>query len=228
MPSSLTEHVIIVAGGSGTRMQSQLPKQFIRIGLQPILMHTIRRFYEYNAAIHIILVLPQNQIIFWKELCATHHFEIKHSVVSGGATRFESVKNGLASIKEQEGVVGVHDGVRPFAPVHMIANVYKVAAAKGNATVAVPLKESIRRVTGTGNKALDRSQFRLIQTPQCFTLPILREAFSLPEEPTFTDDASVVEKLGYTINLVEGAYENIKITTPEDLVWAEAFLKQLP
>lgn len=220
------EYAIIVAGGSGTRMQSQQPKQFIPVGGQPILMRTIRRFYEYNTRIKIMVVLPQNQITVWQALCEEYQFNLEHQVVPGGNSRFNSVKNGLAAITEQEGVVGVHDGVRPFASVAIIGAAYKMAAEKGNATVAVPLKESIRQVTATGNQALDRAQFRLIQTPQCFTVSLLRQAFALPEEPTFTDDASVVEKLGYTINLVEGAYENIKITTPEDLIWAEAFLKK--
>lgn len=225
MPRS--EYAIIVAGGSGTRMHSQVPKQFISIGSQPILMHTIQRFYEYNPAIGLIVVLPQDQITVWEGLCTEHNFNLKHQIVPGGASRFSSVKNGLAAITEQDGVVGVHDGVRPFAPVKIIAEAFKAATEKGNGTVAVSLKESIRQVTPTGNMALDRSLFRLIQTPQCFTLTLLRQAFALPEETTFTDDASVVEKLGYKINLVEGAYENIKITTPEDLIWAEAFLKNL-
>jgi len=223
-----SEFAIIVAGGSGTRMQSQLPKQFISVGGEPILMRTIRRFHEYNPSLQLVVVLPKVEIPKWQALCFTHVFEIKHQVIAGGATRFESVKNGLAAISEPEGVVAVHDGVRPFVPVSTIAQAFAVAAHTGNAVVAVPLKESIRQVTTTGNTARDRSQFRLIQTPQCFRLSLLRAAFALPEEPTFTDDASVVEKYGEKINLVDGAYENIKITTPDDLLWAEAFLKAKP
>jgi len=222
--SDSPEFALIVAGGSGTRMQSQLPKQFIAVGGEPILMRTIRRFYEYNAALELIVVLPQVEIPKWQALCFTHVFEIKHQVVVGGSTRFSSVKNGLAAITAPEGVVAIHDGVRPFVPVSIIAQAFAVATQKGNAVVAVPLKESIRQVSNTGNAALDRNQFRLVQTPQCFRLSLLRSAFALPEESTFTDDAAVVEKYGEKINLVAGAYENIKITTPDDLRWAEAFL----
>jgi 2-C-methyl-D-erythritol 4-phosphate cytidylyltransferase len=146
--------------------------------------------------------------------------------VAGGNTRFGSVKKGLAAIETPDGVVAVHDGVRPLVPVATIAQAFTEAAQKGNAVVAVPLKESIRRVYRHKTKAVDRTQYRLIQTPQCFRLPLLRRAYELSEEPTFTDDAAVVEKLGEQIHLVAGSYENIKITTPDDLLWAEAFLKK--
>jgi len=220
-----TEFAIIVAGGSGSRMQSQTPKQFLSVGGEPILMRTIRRFHEYNSLLEIVVVLPLNEVSKWQALCFTHVFELKHQVVAGGATRFASVKQGLAAITAPEGVVAVHDGVRPFVPVVTIAEAFSVAKQQGNAVVAVTLKESIRHVTTTGNAAVDRSQYRLIQTPQCFRLSLLRQAYALPEEPAFTDDASVVEKLGENINLVAGNYENIKITTSDDLLWAESFLK---
>ncbi|MBK0403171.1 2-C-methyl-D-erythritol 4-phosphate cytidylyltransferase [Adhaeribacter sp. BT258] len=214
------ESAIIVAGGSGSRMQSNLPKQFLTVTGQPILMHTIRRFYNYNPEIELVIVLPQNQIALWEALCAQHAFEIKHQVVAGGNTRFQSVKNGLAAVL-QTGVVAVHDGVRPFVSEKIIADAFQVAGEKGNAVVSVALKDSIREVQGETNQAVDRSHFRLIQTPQCFEFALLKKAYELPEENTFTDDASVVEKLGININLTEGSYENIKITTPEDLLWAE-------
>ena len=226
MSVALPEAAIIVAGGIGSRMQSQIPKQFMAIGGQPILMHTIRRFYEYNPAMQLVVVLPSGEIKKWQALCFTHVFDIKHTVIPGGTTRFGSVKNGLATITAPDGVVAVHDGVRPFVPVAVIKQAFAVAAEKGTAVVAVALKESIRQVFETNSKAVDRSQYRLIQTPQCFRLPLLRQAYELPEEPTFTDDASVVERLGQPINLVEGGYENIKITTPEDLLWAETLLIQ--
>ena len=222
----LPEAAILVAGGTGTRMQTQVPKQFIAVGGLPILMHTIQRFYAYNPDLQLIVVLPQDQIAKWQALCFTHVFEIKHEVVAGGNTRFGSVKNGLAAITAPDGVVAVHDGVRPFVPTSVIKEAFAVASQKGNAVAAVPLKESIRQVFKTKSKALDRSQYRLIQTPQCFRLPLLRRAYELPEEPTFTDDASVVERFGQRINLVAGSYENIKITTPEDLLWAEVLLKR--
>ncbi|MFC5271088.1 2-C-methyl-D-erythritol 4-phosphate cytidylyltransferase [Adhaeribacter terreus] len=214
------ETAIIVAGGSGSRMQSNLPKQFLTLAGQPILMHTIRRFYAYNPAMELIVVLPHNQIAFWEELCAQHAFEMQHKVVAGGATRFQSVKNGLAAVL-QNGVVAVHDGVRPFVSAGIIAEAFHVAREKGTAVVSVALKDSIREVQGETNQAVDRTSFRLIQTPQCFQAELLKKAYELPEESTFTDDASVVEKLGTKINLTEGSYENIKITTPEDLLWAE-------
>jgi len=224
MSATTSEYAILVAGGSGTRMQSQLPKQFISIGERPILMHTIQRFFDYNSLIRLILVLPVEQVLFWQQLCAEHNFTLPHQVVPGGASRFASVKNGLAAIMG-EGVVAVHDGVRPFAPVSIIREAFAVAAEKGNAVVAVPLKESIRRISDGTSEALDRNQYRLVQTPQCFQLSLLRQAYTLPEESSFTDDASVVERLGEKIYLVPGAYENLKITTPEDLLWAESFLK---
>ena len=220
-----SETVIIVAGGSGSRMQSTLPKQFILLAGQPILMHTIRQFHAYNPAIETVVVLPEKEIPFWQQQCKKLEFKISHKVVAGGATRFQSVKNGLTAVSGR-GVIAVHDGVRPFVPQNVIAEAFKTAFEKGNAVVAVPLKDSIRMVTETGNQAADRSQFRLIQTPQCFTYELLQKAYELPEESTFTDDASVVEKLGEKINLTAGSYENIKITTPEDLLWAEAFLKK--
>jgi 2-C-methyl-D-erythritol 4-phosphate cytidylyltransferase len=226
MMSSLSHHAIIVAGGSGSRMQSPQPKQFLAIGGQPILMHTIRRFHEFDPTMQLVVVLPQDQIAIWQALCFTHVFEIRHEVVAGGASRFASVKNGLAAITAPDGVVAVHDGVRPFVPVGVIAGAFAVAADAGNAVVAVPLKESIRQLLKTRSKAMDRSRYRLIQTPQCFRLPVLRKAYLLPEEHTFTDDAAVVERFGQKINLVDGSYENLKITTPEDLIWAEAFLKR--
>lgn len=219
-----SQYAILVAGGAGTRMQSHLPKQFISIGGQPILMHTIRRFFAANPLMHIIVVLPAEQMQTWQQLCREHAFSLPHQVVAGGATRFASVKNGLAAIAG-DGVVAVHDGVRPFTSVAIIQEAFTVASQKGNAVVAVALKESIRQVMETGNQALDRSQYRLIQTPQCFQVTLLRRAYQLSEEATFTDDASVVERLGEKIYLVEGAYENLKITTPADLLWAEMLLK---
>ncbi len=226
MPTNLSEYAILVAGGAGSRMQSTLPKQFISIGGQPVLMHTIRRFYTYNPQIELVVVLPPDQTETWQQLCREHAFNLPHQVVTGGATRFASVKNGLAAITAVRGIVAVHDGVRPFVPVNILRQAFAAAAKTNNAVVAVPLKESIREITATGNAARDRSQYRLIQTPQCFEISLLRRAYELPEEMTFTDDASVVEKLGEQIYLVDGAYENIKITTPEDLIWAEAFLKR--
>jgi 2-C-methyl-D-erythritol 4-phosphate cytidylyltransferase len=221
----LSQHAILVAGGSGLRMQRAQPKQFLAIGGQPILMHTIRRFHDFDPAMQLVVVLPADQAGHWQDLCRAHHFELPHQVVDGGASRFVSVRHGLAAITAPDGVVAVHDGVRPFVPLRVMAEAFALAAARGNAVAAVPLKESIRQLFKTKNKAVDRSHYQLVQTPQCFRLPLLRRAYLLDEEASFTDDAAVVERLGQQINLVAGSYENIKITTPEDLLWAEAFLK---
>jgi 2-C-methyl-D-erythritol 4-phosphate cytidylyltransferase len=218
------EYALIVAGGSGTRMQQALPKQFLSIGKLPVLMHTLLRFYQYNPAITIVLVLPEAHFAFWKKLCEEHQFTLPHRLVAGGTSRFASVKNGLREIPE-EALVAVHDGVRPFVALDTIAESFRVAAAQGSAIASVALKDSIRWAKNTENKALDRQDYRLIQTPQTFRASLLKRAYQQEEQSLFTDDASVVEALGEAICLIEGSYRNIKITTPEDLLVAEAFLQ---
>lgn len=220
------EYTILVAGGTGSRMQNPVPKQFMLLGGQPVLMRTIRQFLAYNPRMPLMVVLPADQIKAWQQLCRQYTFTLPHQVVAGGATRFSSVKNGLAAITAGAGVVAVHDGVRPLVPLTVIREAFAVAAAQGNAVAAVALKESIRQLIAAGSQALDRNQYRLVQTPQCFALALLRRAYEQPEEPLFTDDAAVVERLGEPIYLTAGAYENIKITTPEDLIWAESFLRR--
>lgn len=222
----MKKYAIIVAGGSGSRMKTVLPKQFLLLAGKPVLMHTIERFWLADKSMNLVVVLPQEQQETWQELCLQHQFTIPHAVVAGGKTRFGSVKNGLAAITGQNGVVAVHDGVRPLVTVEVISEAFAVAADKGNAVVSVPLKDSIRKVTEAGSVALDRSSYRLVQTPQCFRLDLLQQAYNQPEEPYFTDDASVVEKLGEAIHLVDGSYQNIKITTPEDMLLAETLLQQ--
>lgn len=221
----MNQFVIIVAGGSGSRMGSEMPKQFLPVGGLPILMHTIRRFRLYSADLKPILVLPEAQIPVWEDLCRTHQFAEPVEVTPGGASRFQSVRNGLARIPSEEGLVAVHDGVRPFVTTDMIRNGFETAARTGSAVTCVPLKDSARLLHPDGrSEAVDRTQYRLIQTPQTFQLALFRNAFLTPEQPFFTDCASVVEYAGFPITLIDGAYENIKITTPEDLVWAESFL----
>jgi 2-C-methyl-D-erythritol 4-phosphate cytidylyltransferase len=220
----MIRYAIIVAGGSGSRMQLQVPKQFVPIGGKPVLMHTMERFYRLDPTMGLVVVLPAGQVTEWEKLCREYGFALPHQVAIGGSSRFSSVRNGLALITG-EGLVAVHDGVRPFVSGAIIQKAFEEAAEHGNAVVAVPLKDSIRRLSGNASMAEDRSQFRLVQTPQCFRLDLLRQAYTQPEDPAFTDDASVVERLGIAIRLVEGSYENIKITTPEDLLWAEAFLQ---
>ncbi len=219
---------IIVAGGSGSRMKSDLPKQFIEIGGMPILIHTMKQFMAYDAGILLKIVLPETQITFWESLCLKYQDfmqKLPHEVIIGGETRFQSAKNGISAIHFEEGLVAIHDGVRPFVSKEIIGKSFEIAQEKGSAVVCVPLKDSARvLINGYQNQAIDRTLYRLIQTPQTFQLSILRKAYQNPELPTFTDDASVVEAAGFKITLIEGSYENIKITTPEDLLWAEVFL----
>jgi 2-C-methyl-D-erythritol 4-phosphate cytidylyltransferase len=223
----MNEFVILVAGGSGSRMNSDIPKQFISIGGSPILMHTIRAFRTYSKTLSIRVVLPKSQFPVWQELCLYHQFTEDYQLIAGGETRFDSVKNGLQSILGDEGLVAVHDGVRPFIPVPTIQQGFHTALEKGSSVTCVPLKDSVRIVEPNGqNSAVNRSDYRLIQTPQTFRLDWMRKAFDTAYHPHFTDCASVLETAGYPIHLIEGNYENIKITTPEDLIWAEAFLNQ--
>ncbi len=238
----MKKYTIIVAGGSGTRMQTDIPKQFLLLVGRPVLMHTIQQFEKYSAGnsegeLAIILVLPQEQISFWQELCKKHQFNTPHTIIEGGKSRYQSVKNGLNSIKIEENsddvenntdaIVAIHDGVRPLVSVSVIAQSFEMAKNKGNAVVFVPLKDSIRQVNTVNNtsQAVNRADFRLIQTPQTFQLSQIKKAYLLPETPELTDDSSIAEKAGFEIHLLEGNYQNIKITTPEDLVFAETLLR---
>lgn len=218
------EYAIIVAGGKGTRMKISLPKQFLEIQGLPILMHTINAFYRYSEKITIILVLPENDFDTWKNLCREYRFRKEVILQKGGDTRFQSVKNGLEKI-EGNGLVAIHDGVRPLVSEDIIGASFRLAAVHQSAVAAVRLKESIRITDQDNTKAVDRSKFRLIQTPQTFQVDLIRKAYQLKEDTSLTDDASVAERAGHTISLFEGSYENIKITTPEDLIVAEALMK---
>jgi len=218
------DYAVIVAGGSGSRMKSDIPKQFLPINGLPMLMHTINAFYEYDHNLNIIVVLPAAELAIWRDLCETYNFSLPIVIVTGGKTRFQSVKNGLEKI-DTDGIVAIHDGVRPLVNREIIAASYQIASLHGSAIAAVRLKESIRVTDKDETKTVDRSKFRIIQTPQTFKVKILKQAYGLPELAEFTDDASVVEKAGFKISLFEGSFRNIKITTPEDLIIAEAFLK---
>jgi 2-C-methyl-D-erythritol 4-phosphate cytidylyltransferase len=189
-------------------------------------MYTIEAFYN-SGVNHIILVLPQSQIEFWNQLCQTHQFTIQHQIVAGGASRFESVKNGLQHCNYND-LVAIHDGVRPFISKEIITLSFETAAQKGNAVAAVRLKDSIRKVELLGNKNVNRDNYYLIQTPQTFKAQLIKEAYAAQDHINFTDDASVLESNGYAINLIAGDYKNIKITTPEDLLVGEAFLINRP
>jgi 2-C-methyl-D-erythritol 4-phosphate cytidylyltransferase len=222
---TLTPYALIVAGGSGSRMQKSTPKQFLLIGGKPILLHTLEAFYRNDPATQIILVLPASQAGHWKELRQEYQCRVPHSIVEGGNSRFQSVKNGLMLVPP-ESVVAIHDGVRPFISPEIISLAYRTAIEKGTAISSVGLKESIRRINSTGSQTEDRSAFRLVQTPQAFLARLIKEAYRQAESPHFTDCASVAEAAGHPVTLIEGSYENIKITTPEDLILAEALLKQ--
>lgn len=221
----MQKYVVVVAGGSGTRMKREIPKQFIPVAGKPILMHTLEAFHRLSDQVNIILVLPESQVFGWKSLCSQYDFNIPHNTTTGGKTRFHSVKNGLAKI-EGEGLVAIHDGVRPMVSEQIILNSFAVAEQKGNAITAVALKDSIRWAQGESNKLVDRNDYQLIQTPQTFIVSLIKKAFDVEYSTNFTDDATVLEAAGYKINLIEGDYSNIKITTPEDLAVAESLLKQ--
>ncbi len=218
------KYVIIVAGGSGIRMRSDIPKQFMLLAGMPVLMHTINAFYKFSSEIQIVLVLPEAEIATWSTLCEKYSFIVPHIIQEGGNSRFQSVKNGLEKIGN-DGLVAVHDGVRPLVSQEVLRNSFETAARKESAVPAVLLKESIRCVEGKDSKAMDRRNYQLIQTPQTFAVELLKKAYDVEESVVFTDDASVVEASGHAITLMEGNHENIKITTPEDLVIAACLLK---
>ena len=210
---------IIVAGGKGLRMGGEVPKQFLPIDGKPILMHTIETFRKALDSVEIVLVLPADQHDYWQELCKDYNFCSPKLIAKGGETRFHSVKNGLALLpNDEEAVVGVHDGVRPFVSKETIQRCYE-AAAQGKAVVpVVPVVETVRQILPDGKSITrPRDEYRLVQTPQVFPLDLLRKAYQQPYSEAFTDDASVVEAFGKEITMVEGNRENIKITTPADL-----------
>jgi 2-C-methyl-D-erythritol 4-phosphate cytidylyltransferase len=205
-------------------MQKSMPKQFIEINGLPVLMHTIHAFHDYSTHIKIILVLPGDELFRWNELCKKHNFNLPHTQVTGGENRCTSVQNGLAYIQDEEGLVAIHDGVRPLVSKKTIRQSFLVAAQHGNAIAAIPLKDSIRKITGGHTKTVNREDYRMVQTPQTFKVRDIKEAYALLKEAQ-TDDAGIAEKAGQIIHLIEGEYENIKITTPEDIHVAAALLK---
>lgn len=216
--------VIIVAGGGGSRMGSEIPKQFLPLNNVPVLMHTINNIFNFDQNISIIVVLPVGEIELWKNLCAKHAFIVPHQTVSGGETRFHSVKNGLSFTPECD-LIAIHDGVRPLVSPETLKRCFDMAADKGAAIPVLPANESIREGTLDNSRPVDRSRLFLVQTPQVFRSEILRKAYDQSWNPEFTDDASVVEKSGTAVQMVFGNRENIKITYPEDLQIATLFLK---
>ena len=247
------DYIIIVAGGKGLRMGSDIPKQFLPIGGKPVLMRTLERFRAYSSALQIILVLPEAQQDYWRQLCEEYHFDVEHQIANGGQTRFHSVQNGLALVPDDaEGVVGVHDGVRPFPSIEVIRNCYETARTAKAVIPVIPVVETVRQLMSDGqvsSRTVPRDDYRLVQTPQTFDIQLLKAAYKRAQNQTrlgsaeheqarpevkaanrqpyndgFTDDASVVESYGYAITLVEGNRENIKITTPYDLKIAEVLI----
>jgi len=221
------KYAIIVGGGIGTRMNSSTPKQFMKLNGKPVLMHSITKFNECGLNLEIIVVLPSQQINSWHQLCKEHNFTIPITIVEGGDTRYDSVKNSLHHVVEA-GLVAVHDAVRPLVNVKTILAAYRDAEMYGNAVPAIPLNDSIRKIESGKSIAVDRSRYCVIQTPQCFQVATLKKAYQKEYKPTFTDDASIVEACGEQIHLIDGTLENIKITNPQDLVVAETILKITP
>jgi len=230
------DYVIIVAGGKGLRMGTDIPKQFLPVEGVPILMRTVSRFREYSGSLQIIVVLPKSQHDNWSRLCADYGFTVEHTVAEGGATRFHSVKNGLALVPDDaRGVVGVHDGVRPFPSVDVIAGCYEAARTHGAAIPVTPVVETVRQLAGgaavegdvcdTPSHTVPRDNYRIVQTPQAFDIQLLKQAYRQDYTDMFTDDASVVEAMGKQIALVRGNRENIKITTPFDIIVAGAVVR---
>jgi 2-C-methyl-D-erythritol 4-phosphate cytidylyltransferase len=215
------QFVIIVAGGVGSRMKSDRPKQFLEIKGEPVIVRTIKAFLNYNAQIKIIISVHKNYASHLEELIG--QFDLKKNriqITFGGETRFDSVKNGLMLIGDPDGVVGIHDAARPFVSTQTITNCFDTAAQKGNAIPCVPVNESMRKISNTMNHAVNRNEYRIIQTPQCFLVSKIKKAFEQDYSPAFTDDATVLETTGEKIVLVEGNEENIKITSPHDMAIA--------
>lgn len=225
--SLISKHtILIVAGGRGTRMGGPQPKQFLELAGRPVLMHTLEAFDRWDASARLIVVLPEDQIDTWKRLCEAHVFGRIHRVVAGGETRFHSVRNGL-DVVASDGLIAVHDGVRPLVAPSVIAACFAAAADGGAAVPVVPVVESVCEVDADGgSRPVDRTRLRVVQTPQVFRADVLRAAYCLPYDPRFTDDASVVEASGVAVRLVPGNRENIKLTTPMDLLLAEQLMRR--
>jgi len=220
-------YVIIVAGGSGSRMNSSLPKQFLLLNDKPVLMHTIEAFYNSATGPQIILVLPENFNDYWINICEEYSFQISHRIVRGGETRFQSVKNGLDTIEDDSDfLIAVHDAVRPLISSQIIDFSYASADSNGNAIVAIKSRDSVRQLHDGVSSPLSRDEIYLVQTPQIFQSRQIKKAYLQRYDPMFTDDASVVEKAGFKIHLIEGSHQNIKITFPEDIEIAATLLNK--
>lgn len=216
-------YALIVAGGSGKRMGADIPKQYLELAGKPVLMHTLERFKNFDNSIEIITVLPENQLRFWADLQKKYSFNIPHTLVKGGKTRFFSVRNGLTFVDEPS-LVAIHDGVRPFVSIGTIKRCFATAEKEGNAIPVIPPSDALRMLSDNGSTPINRLMVRRVQTPQVFNTGLIKKAYLQEYRPEFTDDATVLESTGIKINLVEGNGENIKITTPEDLIMSTALL----
>ncbi|TXE03283.1 2-C-methyl-D-erythritol 4-phosphate cytidylyltransferase [Algoriphagus aquimarinus] len=213
---------ILVAGGRGTRMGGPIAKQYLPVAGQPVLMRTLSVFYQVDPSIDLILVLPESDFSYWEELCAEYRFTIPHRLVAGGNSRFQSVRNGLSSLDSNTKLVAIHDGVRPFVSQKVIEESFEVAERAGSAIAVIALKDSIRKLKDDGKSFYEERQYyRLVQTPQTFQVEKIKKAFAVTELQQFTDDATVYENQGWQVTLISGNPENIKITTPEDMDYAE-------
>lgn len=219
----MEKYVIIVAGGTGVRMGSKIPKQFMLLGGQPVLMHSICAFHDAGIK-NIIVALPLAFKDYWKQLRKKHAC-ISHTVVDGGLFRSQSVKNGLDAINVTDAIVAVHDGVRPFVSAELINKAFEIAEESGSAVPYLDVKDSLRQIEGNENMNVERDKFKTVQTPQVFKLAVLKKAYNNQQFPSYTDDATVVDTLNVPITLFKGEEENIKITTPLDLIVAESILK---
>ncbi|MDX5340863.1 MAG: 2-C-methyl-D-erythritol 4-phosphate cytidylyltransferase [Cyclobacteriaceae bacterium] len=223
----MNKAAILVAGGRGTRMGGPISKQYLSIGGKPVLMHTLEAFYATDSSIFLILVLPKDDFGYWDELCRKFNFRLPHQVVAGGNSRFQSVKNGLNALPFQKGLVAIHDGVRPFVKKEVILESFSKADSTGSAVAVISVKDSLRKLTDDGKSfSKERQYYRLVQTPQTFQVEKIRKAFESEEIPQFTDDATVYEYQGWQVTLIAGNVENIKITTPEDLEYAEFLISK--
>jgi 2-C-methyl-D-erythritol 4-phosphate cytidylyltransferase len=216
--------IIIVAGGTGSRMNTELPKQLIEINNKPVIVYSIEKFLVFNKDIQVIISLHAAYFNLFEEIKTKYNLT-NIEVVEGGATRFQSVKNALTVLKKGVTIVGVHDAARPLVSLQTIQSAFAAAEKDGAAIPVIDMNESLRKIRGNKSRTVDRNKFKIVQTPQCFKKDVLLEAYKQPYNPLFTDDASVVEKAGHTITLTEGNKENIKITYPQDLIVAQSLLK---
>ncbi len=223
MNSDMNLYVVIVAGGTGKRMGTDIPKQFLELAGKPVLMRTIERFRKFNSSIEIITVLPENQLRYWYDLQKKYSFDIPHTLVKGGSHRFISVRHGLEFVSEN-GLVAIHDGVRPLVSIETISRCFEAAALYGNAIPVISVNDSVRLVKDDKTEPVNRNYVKQVQTPQVFDAGLIKNAYKQNYDPSFLDDATVLEKTGEKIHIVEGNRENIKITNPEDIFIAQALL----